>query len=556
MEELINPFKQNSDQELINPFKEKELVKPLPQNKTSALKQYGLGFVSGFDQPLYTAAGKLNTLLNKIPGVNIPMPPMEKLNMGKGTAYQMGRGAGEAAPYALTVLAPELGPGLTPEMATLSRMVLGGLYGGATSEDTLKGVLTGALEQGAAEGALKTMPYLGKFIKTGAKTIGKPIESIRPKKYLKETSVDFLNKNAEQTAKEAEKHLDVTIKNLGGSKDVNDITKSLADDIKNNATNIHDQYKAKLKPVEDYMANKNLYETPNGIIERTYNPMTEEFKDLKLGGANKEHKNFIENPTFDNADKLQKALGEEARSIKGIERSSTLERQNLYKLRENLKNDISNSIDKYDATGNLSKQYKSASDYYLNEYVPYKNIRPFTDISKKGATSDSILNAFKKPKIISGENKIPDAVKVANDLGDSGKQKIIALEMSKTKGLTPEKALSKYKDIETTGLSKYDTNTMESSMNELENKINDKQATEAIAKKFSTIKQMSPEDALRAYNEIKLDPTLNKYIPKSLDDTFKSLAKKIAAKKIATVGAGITGFLGAEKIAKKIGGLF
>ena len=67
MEELINPFKQNSKQELINPFKSSLKEKELPKKEIkSSVKELGLGFVSGFDNPFYTAAGKINTTLNKI----------------------------------------------------------------------------------------------------------------------------------------------------------------------------------------------------------------------------------------------------------------------------------------------------------------------------------------------------------------------------------------------------------------------------------------------------------------------------------------------------------
>jgi hypothetical protein len=344
---------------------------------------------------------------------------------GQSTPEKVGRDIFAGLPF--YIAAPESAAG---------RIGAGGVAGAAQSPDS---PWFGAAV-GAGTASIPELPSLAK----GAKTLAQ-----YPKGYLKES-----------------------IQKLGGSENVDDIAKSLSKDIEDKAKEFKQTYEQKLQPVKESMAGKNIYETPNGTLERTYNPLAKGYENLDLGGAEEAHTAFIENPTYENADSLQKALGEEARSIKGIERSSMTEKNKLYKLRNNLKSDIHNSLDTYDPSKNLSDTYKDASAFYKNEYVPYKQIKTLMDVmGEKGATSDSLLNVFEKPKLTSDPEEISNALKVANDLGDAGKDKIMALKLAKIKNVTPKKALSTYENVETSGLNKYVTPTLDQVMKGLSNRM-------------------------------------------------------------------------------------
>lgn len=347
--------------------------------------------------------------------------------------------------------------------------LLGRTLGGATFGAT-QNLLNPALGAGIGGAASALVPEMGR-----AKEL---FNFMRPKKYIQQS-----------------------IEDLGGSRNVDDIAKSLGSDIESNAKAFEKTYKQKLQPVEEAMTGKNIYETPNGTLERTYNPLDKKYKNLDLGGAEDAHQEFIENPTYENADALQKSLGEEARNVKPTKRSEFIEQKKLYKLRNSLKSDIHNSLNKYDPSKSLSDTYKDASDFYLKEYVPYKKVKTLMDVmGEKGATSDSLLNVFEKPKLTSDPEEISSALKVANDLGDVGKNKIMALKLAKIKNINPEKAISAYENVGTTGL--------------------------------------------------------NKYVTPTLDKVMKSLSKKVTAKKVAAwaTGLGLAG-IGGNELRKHLGGL-
>lgn len=349
------------------------------------------------------------------------------------TGESIAKGVKELAPE-IAEQSPKLAKFLAGASAPIGYGASGGLEGiTQTPESPFIGGTIGAVS-GAVMGAIPKIPSLMNFM--------------RPQKYL-----------------------ETTMETLGGGKDVNEITKSLASDIKNNADSFKQQYKEMLKPVQDEASGYNLYRSKTGIVPNTYKPLAKKYEGAYLGGAKKLHEDFIDKPTFDNAHKLQSQLGTEARKLKGTDVATSEAKTKLNELRDSLKFDINNFLDKQDPTGSLSKQYNNASDFYLNEYVPYKNIKTLSDVmGQKGASSTSLLGAFKNPKFTS-EGKVPDALKVANDLGEQGKNKIIALELAKKKNLNPKSALKAYENLETTGLSEYVTPSLDQAMKGLNKRM-------------------------------------------------------------------------------------
>jgi hypothetical protein len=397
----------------------------------------------------YSAAKTLDQLSSLVGGTigrepsfkytNLPFVPeptnidfAQMFGAKKNIPEELLRGAISYAPYAMTG-----GVGIGGQAAA------GGAFGASqTPESPIGGAAIGGT-LGAAGAAIPKVPSLINFM--------------RPQKYL-----------------------ETTMESLGGGKDVNEITKSLASDIKNNADKFKQQYKEMLKPVQDEASGYNLYRSKLGTVRNTYKPLAKEYEGTYLGGAKKLHEDFLDKPTFDNAHKLQSQLGAEARKLSGADVATSDAKTKLNDLRESLNSDIHNFLDKQDPMGNLSKQYKNASNFYLNEYVPYKNIKTLSDVmGKKGASSTSLLGAFKNPKF-TAEGKVPDALKVANDLGDTGKNKIIALELAKKKNLNPNAALKAYENLETTGLSEYVTPTLEKMMKSLSNKMTAKKVAKWI----------------------------------------------------------------------------
>jgi hypothetical protein len=431
---------QNASSEPRDLFAEQQVMQQLPQQQKPISNIGGQGWAGrslanilagGAEggQAIHNAPYALaNLFSNKLAKKYTPAPTnydfAQMIGAGQSTPEKIGRSLMAGAPFYLA--APE---------SALGRIAAGGVAGAAQSPES-PGM---AAAIGAGTASIPEIPTLAK--------LGKSLAQY-PKGYLKKT-----------------------IETLGGSNNVDDIAKSLSKDIEDKAETFKETYEQKLQPVKESMAGKNIYETPNGTVERTYNPLSKGYENLDLGGAEDAHQAFIENPTYENADSLQKALGEEARSIKGVERSSVTEKNKLYKLRNNLKSDIHNSLDVYDPTKTLSDTYKDASAFYKEEYVPYKQIKTLMDVmGEKGATSDSLLNVFQKPKLTSDPEEISNALKVANDLGDTGKDKIMALKLAKIKNITPKKALTEYENVETSGLNKYVTPTLDKFMKNLSNR--------------------------------------------------------------------------------------
>jgi hypothetical protein len=555
MEELINPFKQNSKQELINPFKSSLKEKELPKKEIkSSVKELGLGFVSGFDNPFYTAAGKINTTLNKIPGVNIPMPPMEKLNMGQGLSYNIGKNTGEASSYIAPMLLPE---------TLLGRVGVGAAYGAATGDDTIKGALKGAVGQGF----LEAIPALSASIKYSSL---KAVDIIRPKKYLagmsnkeisdvasnaekrtKDIAGSILNKldveNAHKISeKEASNHLDKLMFDItgGAGSKVENITKSIMGDIQGSFKNKLSEYKVLknevmsdtgkdiIYPADEFIAGEDSpLELKANAVHKKYNSVlrkTLEDNDVKFGNAVTPHNNFLKNPTFENADNLRQYLGERARSISGIEKSSHDQRNNLYKIQNELTGDLTSFLNKKDPSGDLAKKYLNTLDFYKKEVSPYKVISDIT--YNKGDTSSHVLSTFKNPELFNYTDETGKSVspieKISNDLGEKSRGKIIALDLAKKTNLTPDKALDAYKNLDTSSLGRYNTENLDSYMRELGDKVNKRNVLKEIKDNFYSID--SPEKLSKVYGN--LDTRLKKYFTPEMDKKIDELNKSIIDK--------------------------
>lgn len=391
-----------------------------PATPAEAVRRINMGLLgtySGLMDPIFGAQRKI------VSEMGLPQLALQKQELSTDPAYQRGRSIGAPA-VEYTAL------GMLPG-GLITRTAAASLLEGAKADDTLKGAALGAALQGGGElagaGAIKGFTTLA--------------DLIRPNKYLKEVVIPTLS---------------------GGKKTAPEIASDLASDITDSAANIRNRYLEKIQPVEDAMEGYDIYHTKTGFVPRNYETTFADMANLYLGDADRLHTTFIKNPTFKNAQNLQAQLRSEARSLYGGDVATRQARRNLWNLRNTLRSDIRNSLARQDISGDLLNKYNDASDFYKSEYVPYTDsltIRKLLD--NRGATPSQIESVFTNP-VVTADDEIA-AKKIAGDLGQKGRNKILALELVKKS--TPEQALEFSKNLKSLEL--YKTKTLADLMKSL-----------------------------------------------------------------------------------------
>jgi len=189
-------------------------------------------------------------------------------------------------------------------------------------------------------------------------------------------------------------------------------------------------------------------------------------KKLLRGRTKDLYDKFVEKPTIKNAHNLQSALYTNAKqAVHGPhEYANTLVSDSIHKMRNTLKEDIDNQLNKFDPTGDLKKTYQEASDYYKEHVSPYDENKFISKIARGKVTNPrNISNIFKSPE--------ESTMKIVNDLGDEGKNRILLDEIDKTKRITPEKLHQKLGDLKNQGLDSYKTDKLDEYMEKIPRKI-------------------------------------------------------------------------------------
>lgn len=356
--------------------------------------------ILGFGDALQELPYQVGNIVNQAVG----LPPAKIPQTGQGLAYTLGNALGYVAPYS----GVEKAIMSTPKALSLGekiagRMLAGTTYGAImTPENRTKGALEGGAITGALEG-LGAIPRGIKALSSGAQN-----------------------------------HADQIVKVLGQGRSNTENLQELAQDIGDAGRAKQDlSSQTYFDPLSKKYGNSNIYK---GIEERNYNP-NDYLKDIfnkKLpGDVSKAHQEFMDNPTYDNAHKLQSTLATAERAAYSPT-ASMQDKADLGKVRgarKNLLLDINNLLSK--SSPDDAALYKEGAIFHYNEVTPYKvnsDIRDIVSGNSRDVDLSRLPNILKKTSDVSA--------KIAEDIGESGRNKVLYHEIAKSKNLTPEKLSS------------------------------------------------------------------------------------------------------------------
>lgn len=339
--------------------------------------------------------------------------------VGGGGALNAARGAAEALP-GIGRLAEMLGG---HGVSGLARRALGtGLYGAAENpNDRGEGTLKGA----SLSVALDTL------LPGAGRTVSKITGAFQPQKYT-----------------------DQLVKILSSGKDIEQVGKSLAEDLKGAYKNRMQEARELYKPVFDKVGNTSLlesmapensiYKAVPGDIFRTY--------DRNL---TKMHQKFTEEPTFQNAHELQSQLGAAIRKLDKADTKGTLSvadrnvMQGYQEAQQSLRSDMENFLKNKDPA--LAEQYANATGHYLENVVPYIENPKIAPIAK---------GEIENPRNLKGLFKNPEEgmEKIVEDLGPDALNKIVYAGIGKLpKNATPEQFTRAFEGLGHAGYGSYVT---------------------------------------------------------------------------------------------------
>lgn len=339
--------------------------------------------------------------------------------------------------------------GKTP--GALSRVAGSSAYGALNEpEDRLKGAGYGAAFGAAGE----SLPYAGK-------AIGSLFEQFKPQK-LSEKIIDYLGNG--NSLEENAKLLASKVTNLYNSKKIE--AKKIYDPIFKHSNLGGD--------VVYPTINKSGYHSVSTVPEFDFTGAPSAIKELY--GTVKKH------PSLQNTHDLQSDIGNEIRRLQDIQKKSGLnsEEDDLLKsyvnARQRMKSDISSTIKQ--RAPELEGEYNKATDYYRENLEPYLNNTKIRELAKqKVINPENVHNIFKNPE--------PGIEKVAEDLGEEGKNQIIYSAIGHNKKtVTPEKIASSISQLDKRGLESYMTPDLSKYMKSLGGKMRNRDLAQSL---FSSI---------------------------------------------------------------------
>jgi hypothetical protein len=368
---------------------------------------------------------------------------------------------------------------------TVGNALLGGAY---TPENPLAGLGLGVAGGLVGEGIGKLAENIyNSGVKKG---VGKTYNDA--KNTITETEL-YKKFNPARQAKELEHYLS------NGTNNITENSRKLATDIRNAYTGreaesgIHFDYALKQAGHEPIYGTPHRDIFPGKVPEYAREQNTiNKIKDLNVGDI---FDIFKSNPTFDNAHKLQSELGFIERDLKGNPLKTQEDRIQLKKVieaRTQLKDDISNFLEKRDLTNNhqVSKSYKKGSELYEANVSPYLSNKKLLDIVRKGKTVVKDLHTiFDTPSNTitkEGLEKIGSINKIMKDLPEESRNRILFDAIGGNK-LSPEALMKKLDEIKSKGFESYFTPEIEESIHKLGKKLNNRKNLKRSAGIASTI---------------------------------------------------------------------
>lgn len=316
--------------------------------------------------------------------------------------------------------------------------IAGSIIAGATQSDKPiqggeLGAIFGAGAKYAPEISQSISPLLSKAAETVTPDLSSLLDKFRPAKQAKSILQD-----------------------LGAGKTQEQNALSLARDIKKNARGVYNTYQEGMNPIMEKVGAKEI------IPESYVNNVNE--ADLTSTGLKKMNNEFLKDPTFKNAHKLQSQYGAEIRNLSGAQDLASIEKRNLYAdAQRQIKTDMEDFLKNEDPS--LHDKYKDMQAYYAKNYSPYKNTATIKDIIKepkyadlespyasygnKKVSSQSIANALKHPTLNA------DVGKIASDLQPESVNKLLFSELGKGSYSDKTKLANAIQKLEEKGLGSY-----------------------------------------------------------------------------------------------------
>lgn len=377
-------------------------------------------------------------------------------------AYKVGGGIGDIASY---VLASELGgaalPLLGPTMEALGgggagRILGTGAYGAATTPDSrITGALTG-VAGGIIGEALPAIAGLAKYASPQRLT-DSIMNYIRGGRSVEENAQSLaadIKKSFETKQGEASDLYSPLFDSVGDSSIYGNIVKPTS------------KLGIQIDPaISSLIRRPSIREVDGNIVNlpANYKNLDPEIINKYLPDTRELHNEFIDNPTVQNAHNLQSQLGFDLRELQKKPIKDTADNinfQNWRKARNNLQQDVHSFLNVKDNTGDLSKMYGDATNYYRENIAHYLTNKDIAKIAKGKITNPSnVANIFKFPE--------EEVTKVVNDLGDEGKKKIIYSGLTKKVGLTPQDLVNQMNGLEKKGLESYITPNLQMQLDKL-----------------------------------------------------------------------------------------
>ena len=376
------------------------------------------------------------------------------------TAGILGGEAGGAA-LGAEALAPAV-KGITEVFPRLAPRAIraggAGLFGlAADPEHRLRGLLTGGAIGTTAE-ALGLTPQAFRAIRRGA---GKILAPILPHQ-------------------EAANILD----DLSGGKGIEENTKDLAKDIKKIGNEKIKESGKNFDNIISKAGDESIYDETQPPSKESYR-ILEKWKRSPIDNytptLKDAHEEFMEIPTFDKAHKLQSTLGRIGSDILKNPRSNFQEKdigRRFLNAHDRLLNDMNIHLKNIDKTGGLSNEYNAARDFHREEVVPYESHKTLFKIVRGDLKNPKgISNIFKFPEGAPEESEeaqnYEKTLKVANDLGQSGKNKILFNEIAGL-GKNPQKMVDAFEPrgaLDKKGFNEYITPELRERIKNLGTKI-------------------------------------------------------------------------------------
>jgi hypothetical protein len=218
------------------------------------------------------------------------------------------------------------------------------------------------------------------------------------------------------------------LKELGQGKSIAENTHSIINDLKSAYNERIAQSAANYAPVDAVASGEKIYPNDKALTQSNY--FKTYFSSPKIQNSinhkvEQSHNDFLVDPTYDNAHKLQSDIGKAIGVEKGKGFNADRDKLSVYNdLRDAVKNDVASFLDKY--SPDLANQYKAASDYHLKEVIPYRSTSNIIKaIQNKDVNESSLLNAFK-----SAHTK-RNVQKIISDLGPEFQNKLIYARLAK-----------------------------------------------------------------------------------------------------------------------------